>query len=77
LNTFTVYHYDAFSEKPNKGNLAGVVISADGLSDEQMQEINRTGEVLVEVSKNESKIKVTICGTAVFALVFRLGALCH
>lgn len=34
-----IYQYDAFSNKPNKGNPAGVVFDADNLSEKQMQEI--------------------------------------
>ncbi|SDS08934.1 phenazine biosynthesis protein PhzF family [Paenibacillaceae bacterium GAS479] len=34
--TITVYHYDAFSPHPGKGNPGGVVLDADGLSEEQM-----------------------------------------
>jgi trans-2,3-dihydro-3-hydroxyanthranilate isomerase len=37
-----VYHYDAFSTEPNKGNPAGVVIDADDLTEIQMQEIATT-----------------------------------
>ncbi|MBA3926021.1 PhzF family phenazine biosynthesis protein [Listeria rustica] len=34
-----VYHYDAFSKVPGKGNPAGVVLEADNLSSEDMQKI--------------------------------------
>ncbi|WP_430534595.1 PhzF family phenazine biosynthesis isomerase [Listeria rocourtiae] len=34
-----IYHYDAFSNIPGKGNPAGVVIEADALTTEKMQEI--------------------------------------
>ncbi|MDW7616894.1 PhzF family phenazine biosynthesis protein [Peribacillus simplex] len=34
-----VFHYDAFSNKPNKGNPAGVVLDADGLTEKEMQDI--------------------------------------
>lgn len=34
-----VFHYDAFSSKPNKGNPAGVVLDADGLTEKEMQDI--------------------------------------
>jgi len=33
-----ISHYDAFAIKPNKGNPAGVVLDANNLTDEQMQE---------------------------------------
>ncbi|SFD20553.1 phenazine biosynthesis protein PhzF family [Bacillus sp. 491mf] len=39
MNIVTVYHYDAFSDKPNKGNPAGVVLQADKLTDDEMQSI--------------------------------------
>lgn len=39
VNIVTVYHYDAFSDKPNKGNPAGVVLQADKLTDDEMQSI--------------------------------------
>ncbi|MDC2864054.1 PhzF family phenazine biosynthesis protein [Bacillus sp. BP-3] len=39
MDTVTVYHYDAFSDKPNKGNPAGVVLQADKLPDDEMQSI--------------------------------------
>ena len=34
-----VYHFDAFSEQPNKGNPAGVVLDAENLREVEMQEI--------------------------------------
>lgn len=33
------YHYDVFSKERNKGNLAGVVLNGDKLTDSQMQEV--------------------------------------
>ena len=36
-----VYHVDAFTSVPFRGNSAGVVLHADGLSDAQMQLIAR------------------------------------
>ncbi|GIP46851.1 hypothetical protein J53TS2_04420 [Paenibacillus sp. J53TS2] len=39
MNRITVYHYDAFSTKPNYGNPDGVVLHADSLSDADMQQI--------------------------------------
>ncbi|OXM17583.1 PhzF family phenazine biosynthesis isomerase [Paenibacillus herberti] len=36
MQTITVYHYDAFSTHPGKGNPGGVVLEADGLSENQM-----------------------------------------
>lgn len=39
MKKIVVYHYDAFSNIPNKGNSAGVIIDAGDLTDDQMQEI--------------------------------------
>jgi len=39
MKSVTVYHYDAFSTEPNKGNPAGVVLNGDNLTDNEMQEI--------------------------------------
>lgn len=39
MKKILVYHYDAFSTIPNKGNPAGVVISNEHLTDSEMQEI--------------------------------------
>lgn len=39
MKSVKVYHYDAFSKQPNKGNPAGVVFDGDELTDAQMQEI--------------------------------------
>ncbi|WP_190238699.1 PhzF family phenazine biosynthesis protein, partial [Salipaludibacillus neizhouensis] len=39
MKSITVYHYDAFSKEPDKGNPAGVVLNGDELTDLEMQEI--------------------------------------
>ncbi|GKV64410.1 MULTISPECIES: PhzF family phenazine biosynthesis protein [unclassified Sporosarcina] len=39
MKSIEVYHYDAFSKEPNKGNPAGVVLDGDDLTDTEMQEI--------------------------------------
>lgn len=39
MNEVTVYHYEAFSSIPGKGNPAGIMLDADHLTDAQMQEI--------------------------------------
>lgn len=39
MRTIQIYHYDAFSSIPGKGNPAGVVLEADHLSEASMQQI--------------------------------------
>ncbi len=39
MKTINVFHYDAFTDKPNKGNPAGVVLEAYGLTEKEMQRI--------------------------------------
>ncbi|MGH0586256.1 PhzF family phenazine biosynthesis protein [Bacillus mycoides] len=39
MKTINVFHYDAFTNKPNMGNPAGIVLEADGLTEEDMQRI--------------------------------------
>ncbi|HDX9621520.1 MULTISPECIES: PhzF family phenazine biosynthesis isomerase [Bacillus cereus group] len=39
MKTINVFHYDAFTNKPNMGNPAGIVLDADGLTEEEMQRI--------------------------------------
>ncbi|EJS06022.1 isomerase [Bacillus sp. MYb56] len=40
MKTINVFHYDAFTNKPNMGNPAGIVLEADGLTEEDMQRIS-------------------------------------
>ena len=37
MKTINVFHYDAFTNKPNMGNPAGIVLEAGGLTEEEMQ----------------------------------------
>lgn len=39
MKNINVLHYDAFTNKPNMGNPAGIVLDADGLTEEEMQRI--------------------------------------
>ncbi|PLS08014.1 PhzF family phenazine biosynthesis isomerase [Neobacillus cucumis] len=39
MKSVKVYHYDAFSKEPNKGNPAGVVLNGEELTEEEMQEV--------------------------------------
>jgi len=86
MKSVNVYHYDAFSKEPNKGNPAGVVLNGEDLTDEQMQEI------AFKVGFNETAFPVTsaiadiriryfapghemnLCGHATIATVYALSA---
>lgn len=79
-----MFHYDAFSTTPNKGNPAGVVLNADGLSEEEMQEIARKvgfNESVFAVPSQVADIRLryftpghemSLCGHATTAMVYAL-----
>ena len=84
MKKISVYHYDAFSDTPNKGNPAGVVIGEEYLTDKQMQEIaskvgfNETAFV-VKSQKANMGIRfftpgheMNLCGHATVASLFCL-----
>lgn len=74
-----VYHVDAFTSEPFRGNSAGVVLHADGLSDAQMQLIARElrhSETAFLLTSDDSDVRiryftptveVPICGHATVA----------
>lgn len=79
-----IYHYDAFSVIPNKGNPAGVALQADHLSEDEMLAIagkvgfNETVFVL-ESRQADLKLKyytpgheINLCGHATVAALFCL-----
>lgn len=79
-----VYHYDAFSNKPNRGNPAGVVLNGDELTDVEMQEIAfKVGfnETAFPVKSNVADFRIrfftpghetNLCGHATMATVYAL-----
>ncbi len=80
----TVYHYDAFSTIPNKGNPAGVVVEGDSYSDDEMQAIakqvgfNETAFAL-KSERADLRIRyftpgheVNLCGHATMATIYAL-----
>jgi PhzF family phenazine biosynthesis protein len=86
MNRITVYHYDAFTETPNMGNPAGVVINAEHLTHKQMQEIaykvgfNETAFVL-KSNKADLRIRyytpgheMNLCGHATIATLYALNS---
>ncbi|RLQ94274.1 PhzF family phenazine biosynthesis protein [Falsibacillus albus] len=81
-----VYQYDAFSNTPNKGNPAGVVFRADGLSEKEMQETaNKAGfnetAFLLKSENADLRIRyfspgteMDLCGHATVASIYALFA---
>ena len=84
MKTVKVYHYDAFSNTPNKGNPAGIVLNGEELSEAEMQEIAyKVGfnETAFPVKSEVADIKIRfftpghemdLCGHATMATIFAL-----
>lgn len=84
MKKYIVYQIDAFTKSKFKGNPAGVVVNADGLSDIQMQVIARelnNSETAFLLSPDDKScdgriryftptIEVPICGHATIAAMF-------
>lgn len=82
LKKINVYHYDAFSKTPDKGNPAGVVLCGDELTDKEMQEIAfQVGfnETAFQVKSEVADIRIryftpghetNLCGHATMATVY-------
>ncbi len=81
LRTLKVYQVDSFTTEKFKGNPAGVVLNADGLSDQEMQHIarelnNSETAFIISPDGNDHEIKirfftpkteVPVCGHATIA----------
>ena len=39
MKTISILHYDAFTEQPDKGNPAGIVLEGEKYTEEEMQKI--------------------------------------
>ncbi|KRG09102.1 PhzF family phenazine biosynthesis protein [Staphylococcus sp. NAM3COL9] len=84
MKSVKVYHYDAFSKKPNKGNPAGVVINRDGLTETEMQDIafkvgfNETAFLIASDNADlrmryfSPKQEMELCGHATMATIYAL-----
>lgn len=84
MEDIEVFHYDAFTSIPNRGNPAGVVLQADHLSHDQMQEIaKRVGfneTVFVKASDHaDLRLKyftpgheINLCGHATIASLYAM-----
>lgn len=80
--TIQVYHYDAFSNTPDKGNPAGVVFQAEHLSEAEMQQIayevgfNETVFILksetadVRLRYYTPGHEINLCGHATMAAIY-------
>ncbi|MCM3781697.1 PhzF family phenazine biosynthesis isomerase [Neobacillus mesonae] len=84
MKTFKVDHYDAFSDIPNMGNPAGVVLHGDNLTEEEMRLVaekvgfNETAFPLPS-EKADFKIRfftpgheINLCGHATMATIYAL-----
>lgn len=79
-----VYHYDAFSNIPNLGNPAGVVLDGETLTDEEMREIaEKVGfsETAFPLKSDHADVKIRfftpgheidLCGHATIATIYAL-----
>ncbi|MFC0561383.1 PhzF family phenazine biosynthesis isomerase [Halalkalibacter alkalisediminis] len=84
MKSITVYHYDAFSKEPNKGNPAGVVLNGAELSEAEMQEIAfKVGfnETAFPIKSDVADFRIrfftpghemNLCGHATMATVYAL-----
>ncbi|MHA7580714.1 PhzF family phenazine biosynthesis protein [Paenibacillus vandeheii] len=84
MSVITVYHYDAFSTVPGKGNPAGVVFHADSLSEEAMQQIaHKVGfnETVFVMNSEVADVRlryytpgheINLCGHATMASMYGL-----
>ncbi|WP_459502306.1 PhzF family phenazine biosynthesis protein [Bacillus sp. C1] len=84
MKDIKVFHYDAFSNKPNMGNPAGLVIHAEGLTDDEMQFIaekvgfNETSFVLpsdvadIRIRYFTPGNEMNLCGHATVGTIYAL-----
>lgn len=84
MKQYTIYQIDAFTTSKFKGNPAGVVVNADGLSENQMQtiarELNNSETAFLFVPDDNScdgiiryftpTIEVPLCGHATIAAMY-------
>ena len=87
MNKLIIYQIDSFTKEPFKGNPAGVVVNADGLSENQMQLIARelnNSETAFLFSPDDNdcdgivryftpEIEVPICGHAAIAAMYAIA----
>jgi len=84
MKTIQVCHYDAFSNVPNKGNPAGVVLDGENLNEEQMREVaEKVGfnETAFPLASDKADLRlryftpgheINLCGHATIASIYAL-----
>ncbi|WP_432724276.1 PhzF family phenazine biosynthesis isomerase [Staphylococcus equorum] len=84
MKSIKVYHYDAFSKKPNKGNPAGVVLNGDDLTETEMQNVAfKVGfnETAFPIASDRADLRIRyfspkqemeLCGHATMATIYTL-----
>lgn len=84
MKSVKVYHYDAFSKEPNKGNPAGVVLDGENLTDMEMQEVTAKvgfNETAFPLKSDMADLRIRyftpghetdLCGHATIATIFAL-----
>ncbi|MDU1848443.1 MAG: PhzF family phenazine biosynthesis isomerase [Niallia nealsonii] len=89
MKTISVLHYDAFTEHPNQGNPAGIVLEGEKFNESEMQKIaekvgfNETSFVLpsniadLRIRYFTPGHEMNLCGHATIATVFALKANGH
>lgn len=84
MKKIKIYQVDSFTKEKFKGNPAGVVLNADGLSDKEMQQVARelnNSETAFLLSSNDDRfdveiryftptLEVPICGHATIAALY-------
>ncbi|HDR3489401.1 PhzF family phenazine biosynthesis isomerase [Bacillus wiedmannii] len=84
MKNINVFHYDAFTNKQNMGNPAGIVLDADGLTEEEMQRIaekvgfNETSFVLysevadIRMRYFTPRFEMDLCGHGTVGTIYAL-----
>ncbi|OZI12837.1 isomerase [Bacillaceae bacterium SAS-127] len=84
MKTVMAFQFDAFSKEPNKGNPAGVVLGADQLTEEEMQEIALKlgfNETAFTLSSDKADVRIRyftpghemdLCGHGTIATIFSM-----
>lgn len=84
MKEINVYHYDAFSTEPGKGNPAGIILGGEQLSTEEMQQITKKvgfNECAFPIASEMADIRIRyftpgyetpLCGHATMASIVAL-----